>query len=117
MKFAVTSYFPDEQQIFTDFVEAADADAAKQIVGDAREYAVPADAVSLNELRDLAAGLEAETDTPASAFALAATIGDETALLSIGTAEQLNAWVQAADDFTSSVRRQLVDEELGGRIK
>jgi hypothetical protein len=116
MRFLVTSYDADEQQTLSDFIEAPDADTAKQIVGDARIFADQVSAESLDELREIAARLEAETDVPASAFALGFSLEGEDAALAAGTPEQLNEWAREPVGAVERARRQTaVDEELKGR--
>lgn len=76
-KFCVISYDHDEQQTFTDFVEAATPDAAKQIVSDGRDYILAAvDVLTAQELREIAERLDAAKDLPDSAWALA-KVNDE----------------------------------------
>jgi rubrerythrin len=71
MRFCVISYDDGEQQTFTDFVEAAGATSARQIVGEVRgDYADTVDAMDADELRDIAARLEEDQLAPASAQAL-----------------------------------------------
>jgi hypothetical protein len=66
MRFLVTSCYPDEQQVFSDFVEAASARAAEQIVAGARDYARVADVMDIRELREVITNLEVATDLPES---------------------------------------------------
>jgi hypothetical protein len=115
MKYMVTSYGPDEKQIFSDFVEAKDANTAQAIVGDARDYATSADVMDAEELRELAARLEASTP-PQTAYDLARELDDEPAFVRLGSPEQLRAWVnEDVPDFEGDRRKRLVEEELGER--
>lgn len=71
-RYCVISYDGDEDQTFTDFVKAATPEAARAIVSDGRDYILAVvDVLTAKELRDIARKLDAATDIPDSAWALA----------------------------------------------
>jgi hypothetical protein len=116
MKFLVTSCYPDERQVFWDFVEAPNAGAAEQIVAGARDYATVADVMDAKDLREVASALESAADVPASAFALAWSLEGEDGALLVGTPEQLSDWAREPVEAGERARRQaMVDGELADR--
>ena len=60
-KFLVISYDDDQQQWFYDFVVASSEEAAVQKVCKRRDYVIAADALSVENLNNLAQSLNKET--------------------------------------------------------
>jgi hypothetical protein len=60
-KFLVVSYDGDEQQIFYDRVIAEDCRTAMGFIGEIREYAVPIDALTPRDLRQMCDELAVKT--------------------------------------------------------
>lgn len=77
MRFLVVSYFEEEQQVLNDFVEAANKDAALNLVRRARPYAAVVDTWTTDELVETAARMRNATDFPSTALTLKKLI-DET---------------------------------------
>jgi hypothetical protein len=76
MKYLVTSYYDEEQQTLNDFVEADSAANAGSLVARARPYAVTVGTWSADELRDVAARLDACTGAANTALALRQSLGE-----------------------------------------
>lgn len=77
-KYLVISYDADQECSYFDHVEAANADAALAIVGDARPYAVPVDAMTQQEVDSLGKLLRKRKDAPKTAYDLARSLDGET---------------------------------------
>jgi hypothetical protein len=69
MRFLVVGYFEEEQQVLNDFVEAANKDAALNLVRRARPYATVVDTWTTDESVDTAARMKNATDVPDTALA------------------------------------------------